>query len=122
MEFNDIIIILLILLGLCLLYPKSQCERFTMATCPNCFKRNRMQCFQCTNQCVWCQQQSGQGMCVPAKSKSKSKCQFTESRPDPMTDAHMYLPGQRRWWDWGMPQDVRNCVVNIPNTKLPLRR
>ena len=95
-------------------------EPFTMSTCPNCFKRDRLACFQCTDQCVWCWKSGMGGVCVP--QFDQNSCDAVETRPDPIKDANMYLPGQRKWWDWSLDTKQRDGLrdaVNISQSNIP---
>ena len=112
-NFKNLIIpfvIILIVVGFSNKNKNNVTEGFTMSDCPNCGKRNKMDCFQCS-ECVWCITPGGYGECVPGNSNGpyfRKDCVKWYSQPDPVEDYQYYLPGWRQWWWWTAPQRTRD--------------
>ena len=104
------------------LFPSGSQEGFTMSLpCPNSFKRNALQCRQCAD-LTWCHNAEGQGVCVPKADTRGCQKPTIKSRPDPIREAKLYLPGQRRWWWWTLSEPEREVLknaVNIPQEIIP---
>jgi hypothetical protein len=98
-------------------------EGFTMASpCPNCGKRNKMDCFQCSD-CGWCWIPSGYGQCVPGGPNGpyfRKDCIGWQYHPHPRFEGEMYLPGWRRWWWWRMPRRYRSRLRHRHNFRPPV--
>lgn len=89
---------------------KSIIEPFIISACPNCGKRNRPQCFECSNfnsgGCGWCIKSNGEGQCVPGNQNGpyfNSDCLYWEYKPKTNKYYHFnrWIPQRiRTWWDW----------------------
>lgn len=100
--------------------PSSQIERFTMSLpCPNSFKRTALQCRQCSD-LTWCQNTEGLGMCVPKSDLRGCRQSTIKSRPDPVNEAELYLPGQRGFWWWTLSEAEREVLKNVVNIPQPI--
>lgn len=103
-----------------ILLRSSSIEGFTMSLpCPNSFKRNAMQCRQCSD-LTWCRNEEGQGICVPKADTRGCQKPTIKSRPDPIHEAQLYLPGQRRFWWWTLSEPEREVLKNAVNIPQPI--
>lgn len=87
-------------------------ESFISGPCPNCGKRRKLDCMQCTD-CGWCWTPEGNGECVPGGPKGpyfRSDCMGWQYNPHPMNDYRYFLPGWRRWWWWRLPRHQRDIL------------
>lgn len=64
MNSHVIVLIVVISIYMCFLFLSENKETFISGPCPNCGRRNRMQCFGCSS-CGWCTTPDGRGECVP---------------------------------------------------------
>jgi hypothetical protein len=66
---NNIFIVAIIVISLVIIFyiKKVNIENFMISSCPNCGKRNYIQCFEC-NSCGWCITPDGHGECIPGNS------------------------------------------------------
>jgi hypothetical protein len=117
-----LMILAIYLINQIFLFPSSSHEAFTMSLpCPNSFKRNALQCRQCSD-LTWCHNDEGQGICVPKADTRGCQKLTIKSRPDPIKEAHLYLPGQRGFWWWTLSEPEREVLknaVNIPQRIIP---
>lgn len=109
------------ILILWVIYNKNITEGF-MSPCPNCGKRNKMQCFQCSD-CGWCVTSGGWGECVPGNENGpyfRSDCAAWQYHPHPIHDSQYYQPGWRRWWWWKMPERYRDRLRHAHSFRPPV--
>lgn len=112
MNYYLIAIILFLFIMVVLLYRsyyQTSIEPFIAGPCPNCGKRNKLQCFEC-NTCGWCLTPNGYGECVPGDSKGpyfRQDCLAWQSGPPPITYNHPLISYRQpmitayrrpRWW------------------------
>jgi hypothetical protein len=112
-------IIFIIIVPLIWLFMRSSNnEGFTMSFCPNCFKRDKLQCFQC-DRCVWCWTKEGYGECVLGNAETgpddAKHCVAFQSEPDPILDYEYYTPNLLKWWDWTLSPEKRARLRNRYN-------